>query len=91
MHARFITRVCVCSHLFTLFHTQVAISSSRTRAHTSPPHFLTWQARKILSSMARRVIQNKIIMFGIIAFLLAAIGIILYVKLKPSSSSSSGR
>jgi vesicle transport through interaction with t-SNAREs protein 1 len=40
------------------------------------------QARKVLSSMARRVMQNKIIMAGIILFLLAGIGIILYVKLK---------
>ncbi|GAX73418.1 hypothetical protein CEUSTIGMA_g870.t1 [Chlamydomonas eustigma] len=40
------------------------------------------KARKVLSSMARRVMQNKIIMAGIILFLLAGIGIILYVKLK---------
>lgn len=40
------------------------------------------KARKVLSAMARRVIQNKIIMFGVIGFLLFAIAIILYVKLK---------
>ena len=79
----------------TLLHTVSHPGGNVVLTH-SCPHFAstlphTWQARKILSSMARRVIQNKIIMFGIIAFLLAAIGIILYVKLKPSSSSSSGR
>ncbi len=45
-------------------------------------HPLSQQARKVLSSMARRVMQNKIIMAGIILFLLGAIGIILYVKLR---------
>mmetsp|Transcript_34060 Transcript_34060/g.75515 ORF Transcript_34060/g.75515 Transcript_34060/m.75515 type:complete len:227 (-) Transcript_34060:123-803(-) len=43
------------------------------------------KSRKILSNMARRIWQNKIIMFGIIAFLVFAIGIILYVKLRPSN------
>lgn len=40
------------------------------------------KARKVLSGMARRVMQNKIIMFGIIVFLLAAIALILYFKLR---------
>ena len=84
MHARFVTCVCVCAYTSSHPHAQYPHALVSTLPHT-------WQARKILSSMARRVIQNKIIMFGIIAFLLAAIGIILYVKLRPSSSSSSGR
>jgi len=41
------------------------------------------KARTILSNMARRIWQNKIIFFGIILLLLFAIGIILYVKLRP--------
>ncbi|GLC35551.1 hypothetical protein PLESTB_000194800 [Pleodorina starrii] len=40
------------------------------------------KARKILSSMGRRMLQNKLIMFGIIGFLLAAIIIIIYFKVK---------
>lgn len=40
------------------------------------------KARKILGTMSKRIIANKIIMFGIAAFLLAAIILIIYVKLK---------
>ena len=47
------------------------------------------KARKVLSAMARRVIQNKIIIYAVIGFLLLAIAIILYVKLKPKSTTSS--
>mmetsp|Transcript_6481 Transcript_6481/g.20160 ORF Transcript_6481/g.20160 Transcript_6481/m.20160 type:complete len:226 (-) Transcript_6481:327-1004(-) len=39
------------------------------------------KARKTLSSMARHVMQNKIILYGIIAFLLLAIALIVYAKL----------
>eukprot|EP00883_Tetradesmus_obliquus_P012311 jgi/Sobl393_1/5154/SZX67987.1 len=40
------------------------------------------KARKVLGTMSKRIVQNKIIMFGIVAFLLAAIFLIIYVKLK---------
>lgn len=40
------------------------------------------KARKLLGTMSRRIVANKIIMFGIAAFLLAAIVLIIYVKLK---------
>lgn len=40
------------------------------------------RARKLLGTMSRRIVANKIIMFGIAAFLLAAIVLIIYVKLK---------
>lgn len=40
------------------------------------------KARRILSTMSRRVMTNKIIMFGVIAFLLAGILLIIYVKVK---------
>jgi len=39
------------------------------------------KARKILSTMSKRILTNKIIMFGISAFLLFAIILIIYVKL----------
>jgi len=38
------------------------------------------KARKILSTMSKRILTNKIIMFGISAFLLFAIILIIYVK-----------
>lgn len=38
------------------------------------------KARKILSSMSKRMLQNKLIMFGIIGTLLAAIILIIYFK-----------
>ncbi|KAG2438923.1 hypothetical protein HYH02_010717 [Chlamydomonas schloesseri] len=40
------------------------------------------KARKILSSMSKRMLQNKLIMFGIIGTLLAAIILIIYFKAK---------
>lgn len=40
------------------------------------------KARKILGTMSKRIMTNKIITFGIAAFLLAAIFLIIYVKLK---------
>jgi len=40
------------------------------------------RARKILSTMSRRITTNKIIMFGICIFLLAGILLIIYVKVK---------
>ncbi|KAG2443670.1 hypothetical protein HXX76_002018 [Chlamydomonas incerta] len=40
------------------------------------------KARKILSSMSKRMLQNKLIMFGIIGTLLAAIILIIYFKTK---------
>ena len=35
---------------------------------------------QVLSSMARRALQNKVIMFGVAAFLLLGIIIIVWVK-----------
>eukprot|EP00879_Flechtneria_rotunda_P013889 GHRR01014505.1.p1 GENE.GHRR01014505.1~~GHRR01014505.1.p1 ORF type:complete len:166 (+),score=74.42 GHRR01014505.1:432-929(+) len=40
------------------------------------------KARKVLGTMSKRIVANKIIMFGIAAFLLAAIFLIIYVKFK---------
>ncbi|GFR47464.1 hypothetical protein Agub_g9191 [Astrephomene gubernaculifera] len=40
------------------------------------------RARKILSGMSRRMLQNKLIMFGIIGFLLTGIILIIYFKVK---------
>ncbi len=40
------------------------------------------KARKMLANMGRRLMQNKLIMFGIIGILLAAIIIIIYFKVK---------
>lgn len=39
------------------------------------------QARTILSTMSRRIVQNKIIMWGIIALLVGSIGLVLWKKL----------
>jgi vesicle transport through interaction with t-SNAREs protein 1 len=44
------------------------------------------KARKVLSSIARRAMQNKIILFGVIGFLVLAIVIIIWVKVRGSSS-----
>ncbi|KIY98299.1 Vesicle transport v-SNARE 13 [Monoraphidium neglectum] len=40
------------------------------------------KARRVLSSMSKRVIANKIIMFGISAFLLLGIILIIYYRVK---------
>eukprot|EP00775_Hariotina_reticulata_P010085 gene10085-10240_t len=40
------------------------------------------KARKILGTMSKRILANKVIMFGICAFLLAAICLIIYVKVR---------
>jgi len=40
------------------------------------------KARKILSNMARRLMQNKIIMAGVILFLVAAIALIIWAKVR---------
>ena len=40
------------------------------------------KARKILSNMSKRIIQNKIILVGVALFLIAGIAIIIYVKVK---------
>lgn len=39
------------------------------------------RSRAILSTMSRRIIQNKLIMWGIVALLLGAIGLIVWAKL----------
>lgn len=38
------------------------------------------KARKILTNMSKRMMQNKLIMLGIIAFLILAIALIIYFK-----------
>jgi vesicle transport through interaction with t-SNAREs 1 len=40
------------------------------------------KARKLLSNMSKRIFTNKIIMFGIAAFLIFAIIMIIYLKFK---------
>lgn len=39
------------------------------------------RARKVLGTMSRRIMTNKVITFGIAAFLMAAIFLVIYVKL----------
>ncbi|KAK2077311.1 hypothetical protein QBZ16_004945 [Prototheca wickerhamii] len=39
------------------------------------------RARSILSTMSRRIVQNKLIMWGIVALLLGAIGLVIWAKL----------
>lgn len=39
------------------------------------------RARKVLGTMSRRIMTNKVITFGIAAFLIAAIFLVIYVKL----------
>ena len=49
------------------------------------------KSRKILASMGRRAMQNKVVMYFVIAMLAFSIGMIVYYKLiHKSSSSSSG-
>ena len=40
------------------------------------------KARRVLSTMSKRIMTNKVITFGIAAFLLAAILLIVYVRVK---------
>ena len=42
------------------------------------------KSRKVLSSMARRFFQNKLIMYGIILMLISAISLIMYVRITES-------
>lgn len=44
------------------------------------------KSRKVLSSMARRFFQNKLIMYGIILMLISAISLIIYFKVKGNKS-----
>lgn len=39
------------------------------------------KSRQILSTMSRRILQNKLITYGIICLLLGAIGLVLWAKL----------
>jgi vesicle transport through interaction with t-SNAREs protein 1 len=38
------------------------------------------QARQVLASMSRRITQNKVIMWGVIALLAGSIGLVLWAK-----------
>lgn len=38
------------------------------------------RSRQILSTMSKRILQNKLIMWGIILLLLGAIGLVLWAK-----------
>lgn len=38
------------------------------------------RSRQILQTMSRRILQNKLIMWGIILLLLGAIGLVLWAK-----------
>ena len=40
------------------------------------------KARRVLAGMSRRIMTNKVIMFGIIGLLLASIIIVIYFKVK---------
>lgn len=39
------------------------------------------RSRAILSTMSRRITQNKLLMWGIVALLLGAIGLVIWAKL----------
>ena len=39
------------------------------------------KARQVLASMSRRIVQNKVIMWGIILLLVGSIGLVLWAKL----------
>lgn len=39
------------------------------------------RAREVLNTMSRRIMQNKVIMWGVIALLVGAIGLILWAKI----------
>ena len=56
------------------------ITHARDTLHSADDNIS--KARKILSNMARRMMQNKLIMMGIIGFLIAAIVLIIYFKAK---------
>lgn len=54
------------------------ITHARDTLHGVDDNIL--KSRKILSVMARRIMQNKAIMFGIIAMLVGSIGLVVYFK-----------
>jgi len=39
------------------------------------------RARQVLTTMSRRIVQNKVIMWGVIALLVGAIGLVIWAKL----------
>ena len=39
------------------------------------------QARQVLAVMSRRITQNKVIMWGVIALLVGSIGLVLWAKI----------
>lgn len=39
------------------------------------------RAREVLATMSRRIIQNKVIMWGVIALLVGAIGLVIWAKI----------
>ncbi|KAL4430901.1 hypothetical protein ABPG75_006157 [Micractinium tetrahymenae] len=54
------------------------ILHSRDTLHTVDTHVS--RSRQILQTMSRRILHNKLIMWGIILLLLGAIGLVLYAK-----------
>ena len=54
------------------------ILHSRDTLHTVDTHVS--RSRQILQSMSRRILQNKVIMWGIILLLLGAIGLVVWAK-----------
>lgn len=56
------------------------ITHARDTLHSADDNIT--KARKILTSMSRRVWQNKLIMFGIAAFLVMAIALIVWAKVR---------
>jgi vesicle transport through interaction with t-SNAREs protein 1 len=55
---------------------------NRTKGHLEETDDNVGRARKVLTSMSRRMWANKVILFGIIAFLIFAIILVIYVKIK---------
>lgn len=66
------------SILQDLHRQRETITHARDTLHGVDDNIL--KSRKILSVMARRIMQNKAIMFGIIAMLVGSIGLVVYFK-----------
>ena len=66
------------SILQDLHRQRETITHARDTLHGVDDNIL--KSRKILSVMARRIMQNKAILFGIIAMLVGSIGLVVYFK-----------
>ena len=65
-------------------HQRETINHARDTLHGADDNIT--KSRKVLSSMARRFFQNKMIMYGIILMLVTAIALIIYFKVNGNKS-----